>query len=122
MNIKLLELNYLRKKKCGFKKFAIPVVMWSQLSITNNKSHYNYFLVCNGVQVISMNVQPRIKVGENVTLSCFFDLEKESLYSLNWWKDNEQFYQFSPNSKQQQIVYETHGVSVDVSFFYNTLK
>ena len=64
-----------------------------------------------------MEVPNRIKMGQNVTLSCFFEMETESsLYSLNWWKDNEQFYQYSPNhEREKQIVYETLGVFVDVS-------
>lgn len=36
-----------------------------------------------------------VAVGESATLLCDVDLERDELYSIKWYKDNEEFYQVS---------------------------
>ncbi|XP_042234423.1 uncharacterized protein LOC121874354 isoform X2 [Homarus americanus] len=61
-----------------------------------------------------MQVPPKVQAGKTVQLGCEFDLEGNSLYSLNWWRGSDQFYQFSPSSPDQIIVYKSPGITVDV--------
>lgn len=47
----------------------------------------------------------------------------ETLYSVKWYKDNEEFYRFIPKANPQQQSYKVDGVRVDVSsllFIINT--
>lgn len=75
--------------------------------------------------------------GENAILECDFDLngkreadkemektnynfddqteEEESLYSVKWYKDNEEFYRFVPKANPPQNSYKVDGIKVDVS-------
>lgn len=39
----------------------------------------------------------------------------ETLYSVKWYKDNEEFYRFRPAANPQQQSYKVDGVRVDVS-------
>lgn len=55
--------------------------------------------------------------NSSVQLSCDFDLEGEVLYSLKWYKDDREFYRYTPNEIPQQIVFPVKDVDVDVSFF-----
>lgn len=66
-----------------------------------------------GVKVLEIEVPPQVRSGETVDLRCHYDLEGASLYSLNWWRGTEQFYQFSPNSPEQTMVYASRGITVD---------
>ncbi|XP_063861459.1 carcinoembryonic antigen-related cell adhesion molecule 6-like [Scylla paramamosain] len=60
-----------------------------------------------------MQVPPVVQVGKTVHLACRFDLEGANLYSLNWWRGSDQFYQFSPSSPEPVIVYDSPGITVD---------
>ena len=68
-----------------------------------------------GVRIVEMQVPPVVQVGKTVHLACRFDLEGANLYSLNWWRGSDQFYQFSPSSPEPVIVYDSPGITVDVS-------
>lgn len=39
----------------------------------------------------------------------------ETLYSVKWYKDNEEFYRYIPKATPQQQSYKVEGVRVDVS-------
>lgn len=39
----------------------------------------------------------------------------ETLYSVKWYKDNEEFYRYVPKAKTPQTSYKVEGVRVDVS-------
>lgn len=60
--------------------------------------------------------------GESALLRCDFELKNGSLYSLKWYKDEEEFYRYVPRAKPQINWYEVEGVHVDVSIFNNILK
>ena len=56
--------------------------------------------------------------GESARLSCKFDLEGASLYSVKWYKDDEEFYRYMPLSTPEKNVFVRPGVRVDVSGVY----
>ncbi|XP_050731171.1 uncharacterized protein LOC127005883 [Eriocheir sinensis] len=66
-----------------------------------------------GIRIVEMQVPRVVQVGKTVHLACRFDLEGANLYSLNWWRGSEQFYQFSPSSPEPVIVYDSPGITVD---------
>lgn len=39
----------------------------------------------------------------------------EALYSVKWYKDNEEFYRYLPKSNPPQHSYRVEGIRVDVS-------
>lgn len=80
--------------------------------------------------------------GESALLECLYELEgrkdgsddsynyqghfdnddRETLYSVKWYKDNEEFYRFVPRASTPQHSYKVDGIRVDVSnLFFNIL-
>jgi cell adhesion molecule 2 len=62
--------------------------------------------------------------NENAMLECDFELDKvkndetyadEDLYSVKWYKDNEEFYRYVPRANPPQNSYKVDGIKVDVS-------
>jgi hypothetical protein len=39
-----------------------------------------------------------LQVGESSSLRCDYDLEGDSLYSIKWYKDNQEFYRYNPQT------------------------
>lgn len=48
-------------------------------------------------------------------LECHYDLDGESLYSVKWYKDGNEFYRFVPRDTPPTQVFDLPGVTVDVS-------
>ncbi|EFN81523.1 hypothetical protein EAI_11448 [Harpegnathos saltator] len=44
-----------------------------------------------------------------------YDLEAETLYTISWYKDNEEFYRYIPKAELTKHSYPVEGVKVDVS-------
>lgn len=42
-------------------------------------------------------------------------VSREALYSVKWYKDNEEFYRYLPKSNPPQHSYRVEGIRVDVS-------
>lgn len=51
----------------------------------------------------------------SVTLYCQFDTGGVSLYSVKWYKDDHEFFQYTPGFNPQTLVFDVDGVNVDVS-------
>jgi hypothetical protein len=50
-----------------------------------------------------------------MTLSCEYDLEGGSLYSVKWYKDESEFFRYMPDYDPQNQAFHTPGVTLDVS-------
>uniref|UniRef100_A0A8D9F5U3 Ig-like domain-containing protein n=1 Tax=Cacopsylla melanoneura TaxID=428564 RepID=A0A8D9F5U3_9HEMI len=53
------------------------------------------------------------KVGDSAILECRFDLEGEPLYSVKWYKENEEFYRYTPVSRTTVQTWRVAGTKVD---------
>uniref|UniRef100_A0A0C9RI65 CEACAM6_0 protein n=1 Tax=Fopius arisanus TaxID=64838 RepID=A0A0C9RI65_9HYME len=67
----------------------------------------------NGLKLLSISIPPYTFRGENARLVCSYDLESEKLYSVSWYKDNEEFYKYVPSSDRSQHSYQVEGIEVD---------
>ena len=47
----------------------------------------------DGIRLQHVEVPSVVAVGESASLSCDVDLEQDQLYSIKWYKENEEFYQ-----------------------------
>lgn len=48
--------------------------------------------------------------------------EGETLYSVKWYKDNEEFYRYVPKANPTQHSYKVDGIKVDVSILLTSIK
>nr|XP_045581119.1 uncharacterized protein LOC123744944 [Procambarus clarkii] len=66
-----------------------------------------------GLKIVRVQVPDAVQAGDTVQLHCHFDLETDKLYSLTWWREQHQFYQFTPAAAKTKSKYDTHGIHVD---------
>lgn len=61
--------------------------------------------------------------GETATLECIYELHRDTLYSVKWYKDNEEFYRYMPKMSPPQRSYNAiDGVKVEVSIKFSHSK
>ncbi|KAG8201569.1 hypothetical protein JTE90_011240 [Oedothorax gibbosus] len=53
--------------------------------------------------------------GDDVWLNCTYDLEKETLYSIKWHKNNIEFYRYIPVNSPPGQVYDLEGIHIDLT-------
>lgn len=55
--------------------------------------------------------------GQPALLECDYDLEDDTLYSVKWYRDNEEFYRYLPKYDPPKQAYKLEGIKVEVSTF-----
>ena len=77
---------------------------------------------CEGLKIIEARIPVYKLRGEDAELSCLYELGGDSLYSVKWYKDDEEFYRYMPANHPAQRVYPRPGVVVHVSIILLHLK
>lgn len=62
-----------------------------------------------------MSVPPYRIRGQVAILECDYELDNDGLYSVKWYRDNEEFYRYMPKFDPPKHAYKLDGVKVDVS-------
>lgn len=87
-------------------------------SVRLNIPHNNIFLLlfagATGLKDLTINVPPMVRSGDTVTLSCHYDLEGSSLYTVQWFFNNVEFYSFIPERTPPLKIFDV-GIQVNVS-------
>lgn len=94
--------------------------------------------VIDSLKLVKVTIPSYKLRGDNVVLECQFELQevtrrhhshhflnyddevaddsgRETLYSVKWYKDNEEFYRFVPRASPPQHSYKVDGIKVAVS-------
>lgn len=78
----------------------------------------------SAVRVVALNVPSQVRKGSEVELSCLYDLDNASLYSLKWFYrindtdlDEQEFFRFTPTLKPYKQFFPLDGINVNVSQF-----
>lgn len=58
---------------------------------------------------------PYVENGKHVVLGCHYDLEKDNLYSVKWYRGTFEFYRYLPSDSVSKKVFGYPGFDVDVS-------
>ncbi|XP_053986918.1 basal cell adhesion molecule-like isoform X2 [Hylaeus volcanicus] len=66
-----------------------------------------------GLKLIRINVPPYTLRGKSALLECRYDLETDKLYTITWYKDDEEFYRYVPRGEPTKHSYPVEGVKVD---------
>ncbi|XP_022920293.1 uncharacterized protein [Onthophagus taurus] len=56
-----------------------------------------------------------VRMGDTVTLSCYYDLEDVALYSIKWYKYDIEFYRYVPKESPPSKVFPIPYITVDMS-------
>ena len=79
---------------------------------------YNFlliFLVSAGIKLTEKLIPSQAIKGEDVVLECLYDLQGDSLYSVKWYRNGQEFYRHIPTDKPNTVVFRKPGLIVDVS-------
>lgn len=66
---------------------------------------------------MALEVPQLVILGEETTLSCIFDLEGDTLYSIKWYRDDLEFFRYVPSDKPPNQFFPLQGLDIDVSIF-----
>jgi len=64
---------------------------------------------------MKLTVPRAVRAGHSVTLGCDYDLEDAALYSVKWYRENQEFYRYVPKEEPPFRVFPIQGIQVDVS-------
>ncbi|GIX93542.1 uncharacterized protein CDAR_295231 [Caerostris darwini] len=69
------------------------------------------------LKISSFEVPSLLVPGDSAYLTCLFDLAGEKLYSVKWYKDEQEFYRFFPSLTPQYMAFRAPGIHVDIDPF-----
>jgi len=89
-------------------------------SITMRLLTIGWLLVCSArlsvcLKLLELNVPSHKLVGEEAVLECKFDMEADSLYSVKWYRNEQEFYRFVPNDRPKLQIFPQDGIRVERS-------
>lgn len=68
-----------------------------------------------GLKLIELAVPKHANLGDAARLGCSFDLDSAGLYSVKWYKDENEFFRFMPDNTPQTQVFPLAGITLDES-------
>jgi len=69
----------------------------------------------NLIELKNIHVPHHPQVSHSVSLWCEYDLGGEPLYSIKWYKDQEEFYRYLPKEDPPRMSFEVPGTEVDLN-------
>lgn len=69
----------------------------------------------DALRAMQIRVPEAARAGSTVTLACDYDLEQAALYTIKWYRGDEEFYRFVPKESPPSRVFPMPAVNVDVS-------
>ncbi|XP_065213523.1 cell adhesion molecule 2-like [Planococcus citri] len=76
---------------------------------------FSAFPESRALRLIKVVVPEYIYVNKPASLECQYDLENDKLYTVQWYKDNDEFYRYVPKYVPPHISYRIDDIKVDIS-------
>ncbi|CAL1262563.1 unnamed protein product [Larinioides sclopetarius] len=67
------------------------------------------------LKISSFEVPSLLVPGDSAYLTCLFDLGGEKLYSVKWFKNEQEFYRFFPSLNPQYMAFRAPGIHIDLT-------
>lgn len=64
--------------------------------------------------MLELVVPQHVVRDQNIRLECNFNLDGETLYSVKWYKDGNEFYRYVPQDMPPVLVFQLPGVTANV--------
>ncbi|RWS12096.1 hypothetical protein B4U79_09317 [Dinothrombium tinctorium] len=71
------------------------------------------------IKLNDISVPNSVKLGSDVKLVCDYNLEGDSLYSLKWHFNNNEFYRFVPRDSPPKQIFPLNFIELDLNASYN---
>ncbi|KAF3423629.1 hypothetical protein E2986_04417 [Frieseomelitta varia] len=65
------------------------------------------------LRMLELVVPQHVVRGQNIRLECNFNLDGETLYSVKWYKDGNEFYRYVPQDRPPVLVFQLPGVTAN---------
>jgi len=82
------------------------VLVWAVHSVEPSKKT---------IQLDHVHVPLHPQVNQSVSLMCEYNLHGEPLYSIKWYKDQQEFYRYLPKESPPSLSFSVPGTTVDVT-------
>ncbi|XP_064091375.1 uncharacterized protein LOC135205042 [Macrobrachium nipponense] len=66
----------------------------------------------DGIRITSLEIPETVDKGEDATLKCCYDLALHTLYSVKWYRNDEEFFRYMPSENPPMDILEITGVTV----------
>ncbi len=63
--------------------------------------------------MLGINGPRSVNEGDVVTLTCLYDLGRDAIYSMKWYKNRDEIYRYVPTDNPEFKEFAVPGVSVD---------
>ena len=74
---------------------------------------------CGCLEMMGMSGQEEAKSGDIVTFKCKYDLGRDAVYSIKWFKDEQELYRFIPTDNPEYRIFSNiPGVTVMVRIMH----
>ncbi|XP_048477757.1 uncharacterized protein LOC105395638 [Plutella xylostella] len=103
---RLYSVKWYRDNEEFYSIQVVPVLIFGVVSL--------WALVSISLRVVSLSVPALRARGEAASLACEYDLAGGRLYSVKWYRDNEEFYRYMPRLRPPQHAHALDGVTVDL--------
>jgi len=71
------------------------------------------FNVLQAIELTEKLIPSHAIKGEDVVLECLYDMQGDSLYSVKWYRNGQEFYRHIPTDRPQTVVFKQPGLIVD---------
>ncbi len=65
--------------------------------------------------MLGINGLSSVNKGDVVSLTCLYDLERDAIYSMKWYKDGSEVYRYVPTEEPEYKAFDVPGIRIDVS-------
>ncbi|XP_025413825.1 uncharacterized protein LOC112685965 isoform X2 [Sipha flava] len=66
------------------------------------------------IKLLNVRIANHTVLGTSTKLECTYDLQGETLYSVKWYKDGDEFFRYLPKSVPKIQVFEKQGIYIDI--------
>ncbi|GIY08122.1 ig-like domain-containing protein [Caerostris darwini] len=66
------------------------------------------------LRLLSLDVPDRVARGQGTRLTCGYDLEGDTLYSIKWYRDDVEFFRYVPTDRPPGQFFPLQGIKVDL--------
>nr|CAI5852994.1 unnamed protein product [Callosobruchus analis] len=77
------------------------------------KKNHCHLAYTHALKDVKIKVPEAVRHGDAVTLSCDYDLESAALYTIKWYRDDEEFYRYIPKESPPVQVFPVPHLNVD---------
>lgn len=70
-------------------------------------------LGASGLEMIGVSGPSSVHEGETITLTCRYDLGRDAIYSMKWYKNKEEIYRYVPTDNPEYKTFPTPGIEID---------